>query len=672
MLRKSIAALSVAMVALLFTSPTALATNEDNTNNTTYWETYFGGGTVCYIDDSSKGTVNGTTVTLKDGGWDYLIVKGGSEDTGDGPGNKVYSNPAKDTPYSAPKNNGGQTSDVSHWIVCGTPPPTDVCENLDGVQTEVPEGYTEKDGVCTPPPRDVCENIDGVQTEVPEGYTEDDGVCTPPTTDVCENLSGKQAETPEGWTNDDGYCFYEETVCWLMDSYDGGDDYPPAGAYETFPQTRVSCETEIPCGLWVQKDVYHIDSWTDDELYKSLGDVLEWVNGHPEDADIYKSHVFLYGGDCTTPPPYCLIDDVKYYEEDVLPDGYTWTDEGLCTPPVVEMCDNIDKSVEWAMENGYFYDEETGDCFKKVYVCKYVKTPGLPEVLQTGNNPIAVSVNALKDKDNPENVFTGEFPFTFADEQGKSIAFAWAVPGTPQDEEPGLEDCPQPEPVQVCINNALETITAAEYAADPEKYILYDRETCQPPVDVCPNIEGPQSEVPEGLLLYGEGSSTKCATPPSLEGTLFASQCVDDVPWIVYDVTLTDPDDVSTDDGTATFTFTAPGYPGETYVKTVDIGSGKFLWPGATATDDGDGTWTATGWPGWALIDGEWVSIGDDNYGWTRDGVSVTIEVNPEMTVSLTYPPPTALCVAGPPTEVDDELDAPPATPVEAEAQFAG
>ena len=34
--------------------------------------------------------------------------------------------------------------------------------------------------------------------------------------------------------------------------------------------------------------------------------------------------------------------------------------------------------------------------YKKVYVCKYVGTPGVDERLQTGNNPISVDTSALK------------------------------------------------------------------------------------------------------------------------------------------------------------------------------------------------------------------------------------------------------------------------------------
>ena len=165
-------------------------------------------------------------------------------------------------------------------------------------------------------------------------------------------------------------------------------------------------------------------------------------------------------------------------------------------------------------------------------------------------------------------------------------------------------------------------------------------------------------------------------TPPSLEGTLVQSQCVDGIPWVVYDVKLVDPDGLSADDGTATFTFTAAAHPGESFVTTVPLGAGSLLWPGASAEPNEDGSFTATNWPGYTPdVDG-WAAVGDENYGWTRDGVDVTIEVDTSMTVSLAYPAPSELCVAAPPielhAELHAELDAPPATSVEAEAQFAG
>lgn len=71
---------------------------------------------------------------------------------------------------------------------------------------------------------------------------------------------------------------------------------------------------------------------------------------------------------------------------------------------------------------------------KKVFVCKYVGTPGVNERLQTGNNPISVSVNSLKG-------FPGTFPWAFADAQGRSVAITYDT-GQP---EPSVADCPQPE-----------------------------------------------------------------------------------------------------------------------------------------------------------------------------------------------------------------------------------
>ena len=92
----------------------------------------------------------------------------------------------------------------------------DVCDNLEGVQESVPEGYTLEEGVCTQipeEPTDVCENLEGIQESVPEGYELNEGQCTeieeppteePPTqepqepVDVCPNLGGIQETMVEG------------------------------------------------------------------------------------------------------------------------------------------------------------------------------------------------------------------------------------------------------------------------------------------------------------------------------------------------------------------------------------------------------------------------------------------------------------------------------------------
>jgi hypothetical protein len=75
----------------------------------------------------------------------------------------------------------------------------------------------------------------------------------------------------------------------------------------------------------------------------------------------------------------------------------------------------------------------TTEAPKKVFVCKYVGKPGVDERLQTGDNPISVSVNAIP----LDNVQIGS---EFADAQGRSVVIAFDT-GQP---EPGVGDCPPP------------------------------------------------------------------------------------------------------------------------------------------------------------------------------------------------------------------------------------
>ena len=70
--------------------------------------------------------------------------------------------------------------------------------------------------------------------------------------------------------------------------------------------------------------------------------------------------------------------------------------------------------------------------------------------------------------------------------------------------------------------------------------------------------------------------------------------------------------------------------------------SGSVLWPGAVVDSQGN----ATDWPGWSLVNGQWVQ--GDEWNWVRPTVPVTFQVNPEATVTVTYPPEQAPC-ANPP-----------------------
>lgn len=116
---------------------------------------------------------------------------------------------------------------------------------------------------------------------------------------------------------------------------------------------------------------------------------------------------------------------------------------------------------------------------KKVVVCKYVGTPNVDERLQTGQNPIVVSVNALKG-------FTGTFPFEFADAQGRSIAIRYAVSAQDGD----IAECPAP---------------AARFGTPVDPTIV------QPTCDTAGEVILPE-DTEDITYVYDEGTQTVTAT----------------------------------------------------------------------------------------------------------------------------------------------------------------
>ncbi|HEX5859999.1 MAG TPA: hypothetical protein VFY91_17960 [Microbacterium sp.] len=145
---------------------------------------------------------------------------------------------------------------------------------------------------------------------------------------------------------------------------------------------------------------------------------------------------------------------------------------------------------------------------------------------------------------------------------------------------------------------------------------------------------------------------------PLLPGAI-NSVCVGDVPHLGYAVTL--PEGYTADSSTPlTITFVNPD--GENYVVENQPLSGSLLWPGASDAEP-------KMWPGWALVDGEYVET-DGNFAWTREGVTVEFAVNPTYETLVTYPEATALCAnppAGEPTPTDEPgTPGEPGTPVPA------
>ncbi len=104
-------------------------------------------------------------------------------------------------PENIPECDEGEHLNIDNECISDdVPPPTDVCPNIDGNQSTVPEGkHLNNDGQCVPngddnddedenTPTDVCPNIDGNQSEVPSGkHKNDDGQCVDNTTTESTN-----------------------------------------------------------------------------------------------------------------------------------------------------------------------------------------------------------------------------------------------------------------------------------------------------------------------------------------------------------------------------------------------------------------------------------------------------------------------------------------------------
>lgn len=129
---------------------------------------------------------------------------------------------------------------------------------------------------------------------------------------------------------------------------------------------------------------------------------------------------------------------------------------------------------------------------------------------------------------------------------------------------------------------------------------------------------------------------------PSLVGSSVDVSCVGDVPTIVYHLVVTDPGALT---GNHVAALVISDGVNRVDVTLGDVSSGSLdgtvLWPGASA----DASGKANGWPGWVFRDGAWAETAG-NYAWTRGAITVTLRVNPELRVALTYPPATSACAS--------------------------
>lgn len=141
---------------------------------------------------------------------------------------------------------------------------------------------------------------------------------------------------------------------------------------------------------------------------------------------------------------------------------------------------------------------------QKWFVCKYKNTPGEPETLQSGDNPISVSENAIiaqlpKELKDIAVIAPG---FSFADGQGRSEVL---VEDTGQD-EPAVEECADPvEDIVIAVDVEFVDATCE---SEPSYSVTGDVESIVDPV-----VADPAVPVADG--------STFTVTATALDGFMF-------------------------------------------------------------------------------------------------------------------------------------------------------
>ena len=138
-------------------------------------------------------------------------------------------------------------------------------------------------------------------------------------------------------------------------------------------------------------------------------------------------------------------------------------------------------------------------------------------------------------------------------------------------------------------------------------------------------------------------------------------RCVNDVPWLYYDIAVTP----SVPEGPITVTFTSAD-GSQTDVRTIplDAKTGRLLWPGATVDENGIGI----GYPGYRPVTAADLDsplrfedlVLDPSlpsYAW-RDQVNpatITFQINPSQSVLAVYPQALPACAAAPARGADRE-----------------
>jgi LPXTG-motif cell wall-anchored protein len=237
-------------------------------------------------------------------------------------------------------------------------------------------------------------------------------------------------------------------------------------------------------------------------------------------------------------------------------------------------------------------------------------------------------------------------------------------PETPVVEEPQVVVPQAPAPVEICGADSTDVILPAD--SEDVTYLSTEQGVLALPAEgrtFGDDLAG-YTRTESGDVIFPIEQLVPSAEDCELVPGDIGAVCVGDTPYLEYGVSL--PEGVEVDDDTPlTITFLHPE-GGEDYVAADQPLEGSLLWPGATDT-------APKQWPGWEQQDdGSYVET-DGNYAWTRDGVQVLFEVNPQYSTVVEYPPASSQCAnpvgaGGADVEVAaDDADVPPADDQSAE-----
>ena len=286
---------------------------------------------------------------------------------------------------------------------------------------------------------------------------------------------------------------------------------------------------------------------------------------------------------------------------------------------------------------------------KKVWVCKFVGTPGVDERLQTGQNPISVSVNAIPNPPGP-NVQIGD---EFADAQGRSLVIGFDDGGP----EPSVAGCIPIGPTTTIPATTIPATTTTIDRCPPELEPCTPGQQTTIPGTTTTTVSGTTTtSVPATTTTSVAGTATSVAATTTTidDGFTFgaaATVCSAEVPTIRIEFQNTFPElagevgvlTMADVNGNVVSTQDLVYEPG----TTVDL-----LYPGTSVNPDG----SIADVPGWNLnAAGFWVRDPSDEF--LREGINLTYTVNPTATAFVTYPPESSTCA-------NPDGPFPPGTPI--------